>query len=92
MKITSTKKHRVFVQEPIGWKDVDHLPGVGKTLKKKFEEKNFGKAIHVLGMFLMVNMEKKAFCDWMSETTGARESYCINCFNALFDWSNEFLM
>lgn len=92
MDTASTRKHRTFVSEPIGHKSIDHLPGIGKALSKKLEEKQFHKAFQVLGQFLILNMDKESFCKWLEEQTGANTKYCNMCYEGLKEWSTEYIL
>ena len=39
--MSTTKKYRLFVSEPVGIKKVGDLPGVGPELARRFEKAHF---------------------------------------------------
>ncbi len=45
----ATKKHKAFVNEPIGMKEVDKIPGIGSTTQKELQNT---RASQVLGCYL----------------------------------------
>jgi len=90
--ISITKKHKTFVSEPIGHKKVHHLPGIGKTLQARMEAKQFGTVMHILGMFLLMEMDREKFLTWMNDQFEARPKDSVMCYNALHVWCLEFIM
>ena len=44
---TTSQKHRRFVDEPMGEKGVQELPGIGKTLGTRLEKKGIDKVCAV---------------------------------------------
>lgn len=91
-KMSSTsQKHRDFVAEPMGDKDVTALPGVGKTIGARLADKGFDKAYVVLGQFLVLKKNEELFLDWINTTAGANAKYGGDCYAGLRDWCNSFL-
>ncbi|XP_077596617.1 barrier-to-autointegration factor [Stigmatopora nigra] len=90
--MTSTsKKHRDFVSEPMGEKQVFCLGGIGEVLGKRLEEKGFDKAYVVLGQFLVLKKDEELFHEWLKDTCGANTKQQGDCFNCLKDWCDAFL-
>ena len=88
---STSQKHRNFVSEPMGEKDVYQLAGIGKVLGGKLEENGFDKAYIVLGQYLVLRKDEEMFLDWMKSTTGANAKQASDCFNCLKEWSDAFI-
>ena len=88
---STSQKHRDFVAEPMGDKDVTALPGVGKTIGARLADKGFDKAYVVLGQFLVLKKNEELFLDWINTTAGANAKYGGDCYAGLRDWCNSFL-
>ena len=88
---TTTKKHRDFVSEPIKQKHVTELPGIGKVLGERLEEKGFNKARKLMGQFLILGEDKKEFMDWLRSKCGANPKQGGDCYNALNNWCDNNL-
>ena len=89
--MSSSKKCRQLVAEPIKDKGVEELPGVGAVAAKRLKNYHYPKAEKVLGIFLMMERNEVRFCRWlMSEG-------CLNsrdqkiCYNALNKYCNNHL-
>jgi len=88
---TTSQKHRNFVAEPMGEKDVSELAGIGKVLSERMVSKGFDKAYVVLGQFLVLKKNKELFIDWLRDTCGANTKQAGDCHQCLSDWCEEFL-
>ena len=86
VKMSSTKKHRNFVSEPMGEKDVSELAGIGEILGGRLTEQGFDKAYVVLGQFLVLKKDEEMFLDWMKLTVKANSKQSKDCFNCLKQW------
>ena len=62
---TTSQKHRNFVAEPMGEKEVTDLAGIGDVLGKRLSSKGFDKAHVVLGQFLLLKKNKDLFVEWI---------------------------
>ncbi|XP_071525703.1 barrier-to-autointegration factor [Panulirus ornatus] len=88
---TTSQKHRNFVAEPMGEKDVTELAGIGPVLGQKLSSKGFDKAYVVLGQYLVLKKNKELFLDWLKDTCGANIKQAGDCHQCLLDWCGEFL-
>lgn len=88
---STSQKHRNFVSEPMGEKDVKELAGIGPALGGRLEEKGFDKAYVVLGQFLVLKKNEELFVDWLKETCGANAKQSKDCYECLKEWCNAFL-
>jgi len=88
---TTSQKHRNFVAEPMGEKEVSELAGIGKVLSERMVSKGFDKAYVVLGQFLVLKKNKELFTDWLKDTCGANKKQAEDCHQCLSDWCEEFL-
>ena len=89
--MSTSQKHRNFVAEPMGDKDVTELAGIGEVLGGRLGEKGFDKAYVVLGQFLVLKKNHDLFRDWLGETCGANSKQQRDCCTCLQDWCDAFL-
>lgn len=88
---TTSQKHRNFVAEPMGEKEVTQLAGIGNVLGERLASKGFDKAYVVLGQFLVLKKNRDLFIDWLKDTAGANAKQSGDCHQCLSDWCEEFL-
>jgi hypothetical protein len=88
---STSQKHRDFVSEPMGEKEVYELAGIGKVLGKKLVDAGFDKAYVVLGQFLVLRKDEEMFSDWIKTTVGANAKQGADCYNCLKEWCDAFL-
>lgn len=88
---TTSQKHRDFVIEPMGDKDVKELAGIGPVLGERLINKGFDRAYVVLGQFLVLKKDEELFSEWLKDECGANAKQQRDCYNCLKDWSNAFL-
>ena len=88
---STSQKHRSFVAEPMGDKNVTDLAGIGEVLGGRLEKKGFDKAYAVLGQFLVLKRDKELIVDWLKDTCGANSKQSGDCYQCLNDWCDEFL-
>ncbi|EDO38036.1 predicted protein [Nematostella vectensis] len=86
----TTKKHENFVGEPMGRKAVDKVPGIGPEHKKELERKGIHYAHQLLGEYLVCNMDKGKFGDYIMRI-GANNKEKNGCFEAMKGWCDEHL-
>ncbi|XP_054270005.1 barrier-to-autointegration factor-like [Macrosteles quadrilineatus] len=89
---TETKKHRRFVSEPMGDKDVTELPGIGEVLGGRLRDEGYCEASQVLAQFLRLNKDKAAFQRWLKCVCDANCKQCEDCYRALCDYSNKYMV
>jgi hypothetical protein len=88
---STSQKHRDFVSEPMGEKEVSELAGIGKVLGQKLVDAGFDKAYVVLGQFLVLRKDEEMFLDWIKTTVGANSKQGGDCYNCLKEWCDAFL-
>ena len=88
---STSQKHRNFVAEPMGEKDVTELAGIGEVLGGRLTDKGFDKAYTVLGQFLILKKNEDLFKDWLKQECGANSKQGQDCYNCLVSWCDAFL-
>lgn len=88
---STSQKHRNFVAEPMGEKEVTELAGIGKVLGERLTEKGFDKAYVVLGQFLLLKKDGDMFNDWLKDTCNANAKQQKDCYDCLTQWCDAFL-
>lgn len=88
---STSQKHRNFVSEPMGDKEVKELAGIGEKLGERLMEKGFDKACVVLGQFLVLRKDEEMFTEWLKDTCNANSKQSGDCYNCLKDWCDAFL-
>merc|ERR1712043_55068 len=92
LKMSSTsQKHRNFVAEPMGEKEVTDLAGIGEVLGGRLKDKGFDKAYAVLGQYLVLKKDEEMFTEWLKDTANANSKQSGDCFKCLQEWCDAFL-
>ncbi len=89
--MSTSKKHRYFVSEPVGSKLVTELPGIGSVAGTRLREKGFESAYLVLAQFLLLKKNEFLFMDWLRETSGANPKQQRDCYYCLKEWCYSFI-
>lgn len=88
---STSQKHRNFVSEPMGEKEVTELAGIGPVLGGKLKDQGYDKAYVVLGQFLVLKKDEEMFKDWIKGVCGANKKQGSDCYGCLTDWCDAFL-
>lgn len=88
---STSQKHRNFVSEPMGDKEVNELAGIGEVLGTRLKERGFDKAYVVLGQFLVLKKNQELFADWLKDTIKANSKQSNDCGTCLQEWCENFL-
>uniref|UniRef100_A0A183DS49 Barrier-to-autointegration factor 1 n=1 Tax=Gongylonema pulchrum TaxID=637853 RepID=A0A183DS49_9BILA len=83
-KMSTSVKHREFVSEPMGEKEVTAVAGIGPTYGEKLTKAGFDK-------FLLLKKEKQLFIDWFKDITGASSNHALSAYNCLNEWSEQYI-
>lgn len=90
-EMSTSQKHRNFVAEPMGEKEVTALAGIGDVLGQRLVDKGFDKAYVVLGQFLVLKKNEELFEDWLRDACNANSKQAKDCYKALSEWCDQFL-
>lgn len=84
-----TKKHRLFVAEPMCNKLVTSVPGIGEKIGKKMTS---GKDRITLAKQLYDIYLEKGYDGFKAyvQSYGAHENYAIQAANAMKEWHNQY--
>ena len=91
LRIRRTIKFFKFVNNPIGIKPVECLPGIGDTFGQRLRDKGFGDASQVLEQFLKFNREER-FTNWLTKTCKCQpwnHWQMIECYDGLNEWYRQ---
>ena len=97
--MSTTQKHRNFVDEPMNGKPVTDLAGIGPVLGMRLEAMGIDEATMVLGQFLLLKKNEELFIDRIKDLTkvsgnnlaGANNKHAADCYNSLNEWCGAFL-
>ena len=89
--MTTSKKHQSLVDGPMGEKSVTDLPGIGDVLGKRLAEKGFDKAYVVLGQFLVLKKNERAFKGWLHEICNANSKEQQDCCQCIKEWCGAYI-
>ncbi|KAI1731752.1 barrier to autointegration factor domain-containing protein [Ditylenchus destructor] len=89
--MSTSLKHRDFIGEPMGDKEITAIAGIGEVYGKKFVEKGFDKAYVLLGQYLLLKKDKDLFIEWVKDTVAASTQHANSCFNCLNEWAEHHL-
>ena len=86
--MSQSLKYTNFVSEPISNKSVNEIPGIGVLTAEKLIMSGFTKAYHVLGQFLLLNLDEELFINWLKSMGSLNYK---TTYNALHDWTHAFI-
>ena len=86
---STSKKHRDFLGEPMGSKDVEKIPGIGSVIGEKMKKKGIRYAYQIFGQFLVLRKDEDEFCECLEQFT-ANKKQRSDCYNAMLDWSQKY--
>lgn len=86
----TTKKHALFISEPMGNKPVTAIPGIGPLAGGRLNQENYFYAYQLYGQYLVRGKDEEAFREWFRTTTG--ESISMPCVNAFREWTQQYFM
>ncbi|PIK55218.1 hypothetical protein BSL78_07948 [Apostichopus japonicus] len=89
--MSTSKKHREFVGEPMGDKPVTDLAGIGPVLGDRLQKAGFNFAYTVLGQFLILEKNNELFVSWIKDTASANQKQANDCYSCLKEWCDSFL-
>ena len=83
-------KHDRFVNFPMCDRPVEHIPGIWKAYGKQLRSKNITKAFQVYQEFLAKGRQPEPFIMWLHGASGARKDYALECYWAMYCYSDNF--
>uniref|UniRef100_A0A7E4W123 Barrier-to-autointegration factor 1 n=1 Tax=Panagrellus redivivus TaxID=6233 RepID=A0A7E4W123_PANRE len=89
--MSTSVKHREFIGEPMGDKEVTAIAGIGETYGKKLAEKGYDKAYVLLGQFLLLKKDQEIFIDWLKEEVGVSAQHGKNAAACLHEWTEQYM-
>uniref|UniRef100_A0A1I7UQR3 Barrier-to-autointegration factor 1 n=1 Tax=Caenorhabditis tropicalis TaxID=1561998 RepID=A0A1I7UQR3_9PELO len=89
--MSTSVKHREFVGEPMGDKEVTCIAGIGPTYGTKLTDAGFDKAYVLFGQYLLLKKDEDLFIEWLKETAGVTANHGKSAFNCLNEWAEQFI-
>ena len=88
---STTRKHSLFVFEPMGNKSVQHIPGIGYAIGRRLADRGLPYAYQLYGQYLLLQRSKTKFIIWLiglgvgANRMHAENAYaCLNEYNSLY--------
>ncbi|VDK47099.1 unnamed protein product [Anisakis simplex] len=97
---TTSLKHREFISEPMGEKEVTAVAGIGPAYGEKLTKAGFDKAYVLFGQFLLLKKDKELFIDWLrsnpypfifQEVASVSSHHATSAYNCFKEWSEQFI-
>ncbi len=67
----TSHKEQDFIRNPLkdvnDYVDVDHIVGVSDRAAEILKKRGYGKAYQLIGMWLMLGMDKEIFVHWLKD-------------------------
>ncbi|KAK7089569.1 barrier-to-autointegration factor-like [Littorina saxatilis] len=87
--MSTSQKHRAFVNAPMANKPVTAIPGIGKVLGSRLNQRGYADAPAVYGQYLMKGADPRAFKAGIKADCGANRKQQSDCHGAMKGWSNQ---
>ena len=88
--LSTTKKGDEFSRSPLKdngeWKPVTAIAGIGKEHKKSLCAIGMTKAYHVIGQYLVNNMDEEIFKQWLYDLGITNVRHIQYCYECVSDW------
>jgi hypothetical protein len=83
-------KHQVFINEPIGMKTTNVLPGIGVKYAQQLADCGFSTVRRLLGFYLIIKNDEN-FVDWLNKKSQISIHSAWLCTKALRAWCQIYL-
>ena len=87
----TSKKQKMFIDEPMGDKLVIEIGGIGKIASAKLAEIKITKAYHLLAYFLTLDKDNAKFITFLKEQANMTEKNARVSAETLDAWCQQFL-
>jgi hypothetical protein len=77
----TTQKHKDFIAEPMGFKKITEIAGIGVVYGDKLMLRGFVHAYILLGQFLLRKKKEQVFSSWLMSNFQINKRYAKSCFN-----------
>ena len=90
-EMISSKKSKIFENEPLKDKEIIDVPGIGEIYSAQMIKFGITKADELLGYFLIFKKNDELFELWLNEEFEMQKIHAKACCNGFKNWCDNFL-